>query len=199
MGPGVRVDPSRSTSVEAVTVAAAHALDVRPRPRLLPCTPMDSACRFPPGRQDVTQARKIAGGAAPAPEVPPRGAADRVARRILRLPVDAPRESIFGTESVFGRSIAISAVRCLITYVFLPLLAPVLKVSGTLGPVLGLVLGAVSMVAIVVSKRRFFAADHKYRWPCAACRWRHPRAARGRRRLGRRQPRRLRRRQNTAG
>jgi hypothetical protein len=131
---------------------------------------MDSALSVPTGApEDVTpQARKIAGGAAPAPEVPPRGAADRVARRILRLPVDAPRESIFGTESVFGRSIAISAVRCLITYVFLPLLAPVLKVSGTLGPVLGLVLGAVSMVAIVVSMRRFFAADHKYRWPYAA-------------------------------
>jgi hypothetical protein len=93
-----------------------------------------------------------------------RSAADRTMRRLLRLPVDAPRESIFGTESIFGRSIAISAIRCLVTYVFLPLLAPVVKVSGAFGPLLGLALGAVSMVAIVMSMRRFFAADHKWRW-----------------------------------
>ena len=74
-------------------------------------------------------------------------------RRLLRLPADAPKQSIFGTESVFGKSIAVSAVRCLITYVFLPLL--------------GLLLGAVSMTAIVISMRRFFAADHKYRWAYA--------------------------------
>ncbi len=132
---------------------------------------MDSALSVPPGApESVTpRAGQVAGADAnPIAEAPPRGAADRVARRVLRLPVDAPRQSIFGTESVFGRSIAISAVRCLITYVFLPLLAPLLKVSGTLGPVLGLVLGAVSMVAIVVSMRRFFAADHKYRWGYAA-------------------------------
>jgi hypothetical protein len=33
---------------------------------------------------------------------------------------------------------------------------------------LGLALGAVSMVAIVISMRRFFAADHKWRWGYAA-------------------------------
>jgi hypothetical protein len=30
--------------------------------------------------------------------------------------------------------------------------------------VLGLILGTVSMVAIVFATRRFFAADHRYRW-----------------------------------
>ena len=100
-----------------------------------------------------------------APEpVAHRSPADRRMRRLLRLPVDAPRQSIFDAETVFGRSIAISAIRCLITYVFLPLLAPVVNLSGSVGPILGLVLGAVSMVAIVLSMRRFFAADHKWRW-----------------------------------
>jgi len=84
------------------------------------------------------------------------------------LDPDAPRVSIFGSEQLFGRSIAISAARCLLTYVALPLLAPVFNLSGVYGPILGLVLGAVSMVAIVFSMRRFFAADHKYRWWYAA-------------------------------
>ena len=95
----------------------------------------------------------LADAPAPATAAPQRSAADRRMRRLLRLPVDAPKQSIFDAETVFGRSIAISAIRCLVTYVFLPLLAPVVNLSSTLGPLLGLLLGAVSMVAIVFSMR----------------------------------------------
>lgn len=95
---------------------------------------------------------------------PRRSDADRFARRVLLLPVDGPKSSIFGAHGAFSTSIAISATRCLITYVFLPILSPLLNLSGAVGPWLGLVVGAVSMVAIVYSMRRFFAADHKYRW-----------------------------------
>jgi hypothetical protein len=93
-----------------------------------------------------------------------RSPADRRMRRLLRLPVDGPRASLVDVHNAFSRSIAISATRCLLTYVLLPLLAPVLHVSGGLGPVLGLLIGAVSMVAIVAATRRFFAADHRWRW-----------------------------------
>lgn len=58
----------------------------------------------------------------------------------------------------------ISATRCLLTYIVLPVLGPVVGFSGRVGPVLGLVVGAVSMVAIVFSIRRFFAAHHRWRW-----------------------------------
>lgn len=93
-----------------------------------------------------------------------RSPADRTMRRLLLLPVDGPKASIFGAEGAFQKSIAISAIRCLITYVLLPVLRPLIDLSGGVGPVLGLVVGAVSMVAIAFSVRRFFAADHKYRW-----------------------------------
>jgi hypothetical protein len=93
-----------------------------------------------------------------------RSPADRRMRRLLRLPVDGPRASLVDVHNAFSRSIAISATRCLLTYVLLPLLAPILNVSGDLGPVLGLIIGAVSMVAIIAATRRFFAADHKWRW-----------------------------------
>lgn len=96
--------------------------------------------------------------------VPERSAADRVMRRVLRLPVDAPKQSIMGAEGVFGKSIMVSGLRCTLTYIVLPLLAPIFNLSGASLPVIGLLLGAVSMVAIVISMRRFFAADHKYRW-----------------------------------
>jgi len=89
-------------------------------------------------------------------------------RRLLRLPVDAPKQSIMGTEGIFGKSIVISGIRCILTYIVLPLLAPIFSLSGASLPVVGLLLGTVSMVAIVISMRRFFAADHKYRWGYAA-------------------------------
>jgi hypothetical protein len=93
-----------------------------------------------------------------------RSDADRTVRRLLFLEPDAPKVSLFGAQSAFQKSIAISAVRCLITYIFLPLLRPVVDLSGGVGPTLGLIVGAVSMVAIYFAVRRFFAADHKWRW-----------------------------------
>lgn len=94
---------------------------------------------------------------------PSRSNADRMARRLLGLPVDGPKVSLFG-EGAFQKSIVISGIRCLITYIFLPILRPVVDLSGGVGPILGLALGAVSFVAIVIAIRRFFAADHKWRW-----------------------------------
>ncbi len=86
-------------------------------------------------------------------------------RKFLRLPVDAPPTSVFGAEDAFGKSIAISAIRCTFTYIVLPLLAPILNLTGTVAaPVIGIALGLVSMVAITFSMRRFFASDHKWRW-----------------------------------
>jgi hypothetical protein len=99
-----------------------------------------------------------------APAVPVRSDADRLARRLLRLPIDGPRVSLFGAQSAFQRSIAISATRCLITYIFLPILRPIVDLSGGVGPALGITVGAVSMIAIFFAVRRFFAADHKWRW-----------------------------------
>ena len=93
-----------------------------------------------------------------------RSAADRRMRRLLRLPLDAPPSSIVGAHDAFSKSIAISAVRCLLTYVALPLLAPVVNLRGSTGPILGVLLSIVSITAIVFSTRRFFAADHRSRW-----------------------------------
>ena len=85
-------------------------------------------------------------------------------RRVLRLPEDSPRASRAAAQQAFSRSVWISAARCLLTYIVLPILGPIAGFSGRVGPVLGLAVGAVSMVAIVASIRRFFASDHRWRW-----------------------------------
>lgn len=98
---------------------------------------------------------------------PSRSQADRAMRCVLGLPSDCDKTSITGAENAFSKSVAISAIRCTITYLILPILKPIVDLSGGVGPWLGLVIGTVSMVAIVFSIRRFFAADHRYRWPYA--------------------------------
>ena len=94
---------------------------------------------------------------------PPRTrTADAFMRRLLRVPTHDG--SAKAAESIFGVSVLISAVRCMLTYVLLPVLAPIVDLTGAVGPVLGLLIGAVSVVAIVVSMRRFWRADHRLRW-----------------------------------
>lgn len=98
---------------------------------------------------------------------PARSAWDRRARRVLRLDPDGPRGTLRGANEAASRSILISATRCLITYVLLPILGPAVGLTGVAGPILGLVLSAVSIVAIVYAARRFFDGDHRLRWPYA--------------------------------
>ena len=89
-------------------------------------------------------------------------AAEAFVRWLLRVPSTAPPGE--AARSMFGASILLSTVRCLLTYVLLPVLKPVVDLSGGVGPVLGLVLAAVSAVAIVAAMRRFWAAGHRWRW-----------------------------------
>lgn len=85
-------------------------------------------------------------------------------RRVLHLPEGAPRADRVAAQQAFSRSVWISAARCLLTYIILPILGPIVGLAGDVGPVLGLTVGTVSVVAIVASIRRFFASDHRWRW-----------------------------------
>lgn len=85
-------------------------------------------------------------------------------RRLLRLPIDAPLASEASARSLVERSLLISTVRCLLTYIILPFVAPAVGVGLGVTPVVGLVVGVVAIVANVASVRRFWRADHTYRW-----------------------------------
>jgi len=66
-------------------------------------------------------------------------------------------------QNGFSKSIMISGIRCLLTYIVLPFIAPFLHLSDSIGPVVGLGVGAVAIVANVFSIRRFWAADHRWK------------------------------------
>lgn len=98
------------------------------------------------------------------PIAPTRSPADRRMRRLLRLPPDGAPVSIFSANNALSSSIAISAIRCLFTYIAIPFLLPLVNLSGRVGPVIGILLSLASVTAIVIATRRFFGADHKWRW-----------------------------------
>ena len=94
-----------------------------------------------------------------------RSKADVVVRRVLRIrdrPAGVTPASAYGS---FQRSMLISAVRCTLTYVVFPFVAPAVGFATGVGPVLGVLIGSFAMVCDVFTIRRFFAVDHKWRWP----------------------------------
>jgi hypothetical protein len=102
---------------------------------------------------------------APAPSVEPaRPAADRFMRRLLRIEGPAEPGAIFGAQKAMTNSILVSAVRCTITYLLIPILTPILGVLDVLSAPISLVLCTVAVVMSTRSLRRFWKADHAKRW-----------------------------------
>ncbi len=100
----------------------------------------------------------------PPPLGPPRTSADRFMRRLLRLPVDGPKATAAEAQKAFQTSVAVAAVRCLIMYVLLPFVIPVIGIAAGVGPWIGLPIAVAAIVAVTMSIRRFWRADHSKRW-----------------------------------
>ncbi len=77
-------------------------------------------------------------------------------------PADAP------AERLFSRSVVISGIRCTLTYVIFPFVAPLIGIAASVGAVIGVLIGVVAIVFNVMSIRRFFKADHRYKWWASA-------------------------------
>jgi hypothetical protein len=93
----------------------------------------------------------------------PRPAADVAMRRLLRIP-DGQTATERAAQRAFSTSVFVSGVRCLLTYVVLPFVAPALGLAAGVGPAIGIPVGVVAIASNVVTIRRFWAADHRWRW-----------------------------------
>lgn len=100
----------------------------------------------------------------PPPVSAPRSGADRFMRRLLRLPVDGPHATAADAQKAFQTSLLVATVRCLLMYIVFPFVLPAIGVASGVGPWIGLPIGIVAIVAIVMSVRRFWRADHSKRW-----------------------------------
>lgn len=90
-------------------------------------------------------------------------APDRVMRRLLGVSTPAPQPSA-AAHRAFRVSVAISGIRCLITYLLVPVLIPVLSLAGWVAAPLGIALCVYAVINGIVSLKRFWGSDHPKRW-----------------------------------
>lgn len=68
----------------------------------------------------------------------------------------------------FSLSVAASAIRCTLTYIVFPWLLPAIGVASGTGPVIGIPVALVAIGFNLASIRRFWRADHGWKWPISA-------------------------------
>lgn len=84
---------------------------------------------------------------------------DRLARRVLGLR-DAEPRALMDLQG----SLVLSATRCLITYVAIPVLLPAIAWAGVVARPIGLVLAILAVGMSIRSLRRVWQANWTYRW-----------------------------------
>jgi hypothetical protein len=97
----------------------------------------------------------------------PRPAADVAMRRLLRIP-EGHTASERAAQRAFSTSVLVSATRCTLTYLVLPFLLPALGLAAGVGPAIGIPVGLVAIASNIATIRRFWAADHRWRWAYTA-------------------------------
>jgi len=80
-------------------------------------------------------------------------------------PENATRESLGQVERAFNLSLVVSGIRCVLAYVFLPFVAPLVGLAPGVGPTLGIAIAVVAIGANVISMRRFWRVQHPWRRP----------------------------------
>jgi len=94
---------------------------------------------------------------------PQRSAADVFMRRMLRIR-DTDKKSLMGAHRAFRASLVISGIRCIITYLLIPIAGPVVSAAGLAVLPISIALNLVAFVTGVVSLRRFWMSDHRSKW-----------------------------------
>ena len=91
---------------------------------------------------------------------------DRVVERVLRVERTVndsadPKLAARGAENNFMLSMFFTGLRCLLEYVVLPVMLPLLGLTGKFGAPIVLVFNLVALAMLVSSVRKFYAVDYK--------------------------------------
>jgi len=85
-------------------------------------------------------------------------------RHLLQIPEERKPIPESDTHAIFGTSIAISATRCLLSYLVLPIVLPFLGLAKGVGPWIAIPIGVLALTFDVLGVRRFWLADHHQKW-----------------------------------
>lgn len=85
-------------------------------------------------------------------------------RKLLRVPAVRRSSAVASAHRAFRVSIIISGIRCLATYLLVPIVVPVMSFAGVLAAPIGIALCVVAVVSGIAGVRRFWLADHRAKW-----------------------------------
>jgi hypothetical protein len=85
-------------------------------------------------------------------------------RRLLRVGDLVDKNAILGARRNTTAAIVVSGIRCIITYLLIPILAPVVGLTEAASAPFTITLSVVAIVMGVSGVRRFWIADHRARW-----------------------------------
>lgn len=93
-----------------------------------------------------------------------RSTADQFMRRILGIEGEAVPGAVFDAQNKLRSSIIISGIRCIITYLLVPIVTPIIGFMGVLAAPVSIALSVLAIVLGHNSLKRFWMADHRLRW-----------------------------------
>lgn len=85
-------------------------------------------------------------------------------RRLLRIEGEPVPGAVFDARNKLRSSIVISGIRCVITYLLVPIATPIVGFMGVLAAPVSIALSLFAIVLGYNSMRRFWLADHRLRW-----------------------------------
>lgn len=78
--------------------------------------------------------------------------------------ITTPDAATRSAENAFGMALVFSGIRCVLKYVFLPFILPVIGIAGDFSSVISLAINTMAIAAILYSVRTFWKVDYKYKW-----------------------------------
>ena len=89
---------------------------------------------------------------------------------IARLLFVKPAQTVYDdstssqAENAFSFALIFSGVRCVIMYVILPFVLPLIGIAGQFGVWIDLLINVVAIGAVIYSLRRFWTINYKRKW-----------------------------------
>lgn len=93
-----------------------------------------------------------------------RSIIERGVRKFLAVPEATQKLDEATTSRIFGASILASALRCVLSYLLLPIVLPAVGLTRGWGPAIALPIGILALVFDYLGARRFWVADHARKW-----------------------------------
>jgi hypothetical protein len=89
---------------------------------------------------------------------------DGIARRLLAIPEGPPVLSAAQAQRSFSLAMVLSGLRCLFSYVLVPVVLPVVGLATGAAPYIGVPAALLALVFDIRGIRRYWLADSQHRW-----------------------------------